>query len=470
MLAWSSNWVPAGISDDRRVRRRAADRRRTARDGDWRQPGRARAPDWSPSPADAADRRTHPRHARPGRCEPRPDPPPYSQRAMQHPLDQSTPLRGGSWRTPIDWHAKGFPALDAPIAAGRGRAAGLEPVRRPVPAAHDGAPPGRPRPQHRAHRRLLRGQGVSPGAPRQDHDGARHLRAAAGGGRVGDDPGHALAGARGGHGGRAAHPHRQRGDRPGGHRLDRVHPRWRRAGGVSAGSIRWPAWSCSTRDSAATSGDSRCCSRSGSRAGAAASGRCRRGAGRGPSAVGQSASLRLAGVTCFEGSSTGPRSRERDEAVRALIGLAREVAVAIEDRSSRPMAAPRSCSPGVAASTWTSWSRRWSRRSAPACRCTVVLRSGGTVSHDHGGYDLVSPFGSVRAGGGAAAPIRRWRSGHRCCRCPSRDAPSRVPASVTCPTTARCPSCCAVRDDGRMRAVSTRTSGIGVVRLNDQHA
>ena len=112
-----------------------------------------------------------------------------------------------------------------------------------------------------------------------------------------------------------------------------------------------------------------------------------------------SSALRLAGVAWFEGVVEGPDQPARDAAVRRLMSLAREVVVAID---------PGMVADGARELILTGGGSQYldivvEGLTAPlGTRLPVrgVLRSGGTVSHDDGGYDLVSPFGSVRADGG----------------------------------------------------------------------
>ena len=115
--------------------------------------------------------------------------------------------------------------------------------------------------------------------------------------------------------------------------------------------------------------------------------------------VRESLALRIAGVAWFEGIAEGADQPARDAAVRRLIGLAREVAVAID---------PGMVADGARELILTGGGSHYldivvEGLTAPLgtrLPARGVLRSGGTVSHDDGGYDLVSPFGSVRSSGG----------------------------------------------------------------------
>jgi D-serine deaminase-like pyridoxal phosphate-dependent protein len=109
--------------------------------------------------------------------------------------------------------------------------------------------------------------------------------------------------------------------------------------------------------------------------------------------VAESATLRLAGVTFFEGIAEGATDADRLAVVTGLISLTRRVALAIEDvvasRGGTEILLSGGGSryidvvvDGLSAPLATRLPRR------------VVLRSGCTVTHDHGLYDLTSPFGS----------------------------------------------------------------------------
>ncbi len=182
----------------------------------------------------------------------------------------------------------------------------------------------------------------------------------------------------------------------------------------------------------------------------------------------ESDAVQLAGVSFFEGVAQGAAPEDREHAVRALIRLAREVALAIED----PMA-----SGGASEIILTGGGSQYldlvvEGLSAPLgtrLPVRVVLRSGCTVSHDDGGYDLVSPFGSVRAGAGPRLrpALEVWAP------VLSVPEPGRAIAGAgkrDLPHDGALPMVLRVRDhDGQMRTLPDG-EGISVVRLNDQHA
>ena len=76
-----------------------------------------------------------------------------------------------------------------------------------------------------------------------------------------------------------------------------------------------------------------------------------------PSRVGRRASLRLAGVTCFEGLVQGDDAAGAGRRGPGADGFGARASRWPSSAASRRMAARRSCSARVAASTWTSWSR-----------------------------------------------------------------------------------------------------------------
>ena len=109
--------------------------------------------------------------------------------------------------------------------------------------------------------------------------------------------------------------------------------------------------------------------------------------------VAESAPLRLAGVTFFEGIAEGATDAARLAVVEGLIALARRVALAVADLVVSGGGTEIILSGGgsryldvVVDGLSAPLTTRLPRR--------VVLRSGCTVTHDHGIYDLTSPFGS----------------------------------------------------------------------------
>jgi D-serine deaminase-like pyridoxal phosphate-dependent protein len=184
--------------------------------------------------------------------------------------------------------------------------------------------------------------------------------------------------------------------------------------------------------------------------------------------VGACGSLRLAGVTCFEGFVDGATQPQRDEAARALMGFGREVAVALE---------PLIAADGGTQILLSAGGSQYldivvEALVAPlGTRLPVhgVLRSGGTVSHDHGGMDLVSPFGSVRAAGGPQLhpALEVWAP------VVSMPEPGRAIAGAgkrDLPHDGALPIVLAIRDTaGTLRRLD-EDGAIRVVRLNDQHA
>ena len=147
----------------------------------------------------------------------------------------------------VDLTTKGFPAVDRPISLSEVAEAGMD--------ARGSAAPG-PRPararahaQHRPDGRVLPGPRRRAGAAREDDDGAAALAAPARGGCVGHHRGDGRTRSGDGRCRRAACADRQRGDRPGGDRVDRSATPRHRCGDPAVPSIHLPGWSSSPRAS-----------------------------------------------------------------------------------------------------------------------------------------------------------------------------------------------------------------------------
>ena len=185
-------------------------------------------------------------------------------------------------------------------------------------------------------------------------------------------------------------------------------------------------------------------------------------------AVAASAPLRLAGVTCFEGLANGASQVDRDAAVRSLMGFARDVARALDTS----IAADGGTEILLSAGGSQYLDIVVNALAAPlGTRLPVhgVLRSGGTVSHDHGGMDLVSPFGSVRAADGPqlqpalevwAPVVSTPEPGRTIVGAGKRDLPHDGALPLVIGARGRAGAVRRLSDD----------SGIRAVRLNDQHA
>ncbi len=183
--------------------------------------------------------------------------------------------------------------------------------------------------------------------------------------------------------------------------------------------------------------------------------------------VSESSSLRLAGVACFEGVAQGTDPAERAGVVRALVDLVRAVGRSIDDQVAAG---------GGTEIILTGGGSQYLDLVVDGLRAPldtrlpvrVVLRSGCTVTHDDGGYDLVSPFGSVRAGSGPRlrSALEIWAP------VLSVPEPGRAIAGAgkrDLPHDGAPPPVLHVRGrDGVIRNVSE--DQVRVVRLNDQHA
>lgn len=178
--------------------------------------------------------------------------------------------------------------------------------------------------------------------------------------------------------------------------------------------------------------------------------------------------LRLAGVASYEGVAaqglTGPaRAAGVDDLLVRTRQLAQAIDAAVADDGGTEIVItaggseyPDHATAALAAPLGTRLPSRG------------VLRSGAYVTHDVGGTDLVSPFGSVRAGDGPRlrAALEVWASvlsvpepGVAIVGAGRRDLPSDGPVPVVL----------AVRDAGG-HPLPWDVSQAHVTRLNDQHA
>jgi len=392
--------------------------------------------------------------------------PPYSQRAMPHPLDESTLLRSGAWRAPIDWHAKGFPVLETPLDASEVAQQGwnLFDGRFLLPSMI-------------LHRSAL------------DHNIALIADYCA-------TKGVSLA------------PHGKTTMAPdifalqlaaGAWAMTLATP-WQARVAATVGvprilignEVTDPAgidWLGSTLDDegpevfcwvdsvagvelleARLRGHGRRLpvllevGQRGGRGGVRTLDEALTVAG----TVAAAGSLRLAGVTCFEGFVEGATQPERDDAVRVLMDFGRQVAVAVE---------PVIVADGGSEILLSAGGSQYLDIVVDALVAPLdtrlpvhgVLRSGGTASHDQGGMDLVSPFGSVRAAGGPQLrpALEVWAP------VVSMPEPGRAIVGAgrrDLPHDGALPIVLAVRDAaGALRRLNDDGS-ILTARLNDQHA
>ncbi len=176
--------------------------------------------------------------------------------------------------------------------------------------------------------------------------------------------------------------------------------------------------------------------------------------------------LVLAGVSMYEGAVPGTTGTERNEVIRGFAGFARAVTQRLAPLFIRAGVTEIVVSGGGSQSfdlVVDELTRPW-QLGLPV---RVVLRSGAYVSHDHGLYEWVSPFGlSAAPGGPRLRPaIEVWapvlsipESGLAFAGAGRRDIP----------TDQGLPVVLKVRgDDGTVRPAG---DGFEVTRLNDQHA
>jgi D-serine deaminase-like pyridoxal phosphate-dependent protein len=184
--------------------------------------------------------------------------------------------------------------------------------------------------------------------------------------------------------------------------------------------------------------------------------------------VSASSALRLAGVAFFEGVTQETTREGREAAVHAVMDLARAVVAVIE---------PLIAADGGTEIVLTGGGSQYLDIVVDGLVAPLgtdlpvrgVLRSGATVSHDHGGTDLVSPFGSVRAGHGPRLrpALEVWA--------PVLSLPEPGLAIVGAgrrdlPPDGAPPMVIALHRPGRGVERLGQAGGLEAVRLNDQHA
>jgi D-serine deaminase-like pyridoxal phosphate-dependent protein len=182
-------------------------------------------------------------------------------------------------------------------------------------------------------------------------------------------------------------------------------------------------------------------------------------------AIAASPSLLLAGVTCFEGVAAGATAEEKRSVVLRLLGTVREVAVLVADVALRQGAEEIVVSGGGSV-YFTTVVDELTRPLEAKLPVRVVIRSGCTVSHDHGSSDEASPFGS-----GAAPGTPRLRPALEVWA-PVLSTPEPGLALVCAgkrdlPYDTGMPKLIKLR---RREASVERVTGISVTGLNDQHA
>ena len=183
-------------------------------------------------------------------------------------------------------------------------------------------------------------------------------------------------------------------------------------------------------------------------------------------AIDAAPSLRLAGVSLYEGVVSGETHEAREAAVRSLTAFTRDLVGRLEPLLGRAgideivVTGGGSTYPDVVAEELA---RPWTT----AIPVRVVLRSGAYITHDHGLYERGSPFG-MRAAPGAPRlepAIEVWA--------PVLSAPEPGLAIAGAgrrdlPVDQDLPVVIKVRDEaGHIRPAEP---GFRVTRLNDQHA
>jgi D-serine deaminase-like pyridoxal phosphate-dependent protein len=182
-------------------------------------------------------------------------------------------------------------------------------------------------------------------------------------------------------------------------------------------------------------------------------------------AIAASPSLVLAGATCFEGIAPGTTAEEKLSVVHELLRDVREVAefvagLALTDGTDEIIVS------GGGSLYFTTVAEELTRPLDAEIPVRVVIRSGASVTHDHGGYDAGSPFGTGAAPGAPRlrpalevwAPVLSTpEPGLAIAGAGARDLPG---------------------DSGLPKVIKLRrgegpvlpASGMTVTRLNDQHA
>lgn len=182
-------------------------------------------------------------------------------------------------------------------------------------------------------------------------------------------------------------------------------------------------------------------------------------------AIATAPALRIAGVTCYEGVVGGVTEAVRRSQVLELLARVRDVAVVVAPDVARQGLSELIVSGGGSVHVQTV-TAELSRPLATELPVRVVIRSGCTVTHDHAGYDVVSPWGSGAPSGDARlqpalevwAPIISIpEAGLVLAGAGRRD----LPFDLGMPTPLKIAT-----SDGVMR----EAVGIRVTKLDDQHA
>jgi D-serine deaminase-like pyridoxal phosphate-dependent protein len=182
-------------------------------------------------------------------------------------------------------------------------------------------------------------------------------------------------------------------------------------------------------------------------------------------AVEATPSLELAGVTCFEGVVTGTTVAQRLGRVQALLAMVREVGELVAIAAARDGAKSIILSGGGSVD-FPVVAEELSRPLPSGRAVRVIIRSGCTVTHDHGTYEARSPFGDAAPPDGPrlrgalevwAAVLSTPEPGLALAGAGRRDLS--YDAGMPCVLKLR-------REDGSV----AKARGMTVTALNDQHA
>lgn len=185
-------------------------------------------------------------------------------------------------------------------------------------------------------------------------------------------------------------------------------------------------------------------------------------------AIAAAPALQVVGATAFEGIVGGKTAEARRDGVREVMAKVRAVAemVAADAADAEKSGLDEVILSAGGSTHFVEVADQLARPLAASLPARVVLRSGCTVTHDHGGYELTSPWGTHATGNSPRlqAALEVWAP---VISRPERSLALAAAGRRDLPYDLGLPTPLKVRGlDGSLRLAS----GLAVTGLNDQHA